>query len=143
MCWVTQHQSRSLQMWKILTNTPSTLTFCLLQKMTSLVWTFHSWQAFNSFVCPLILRTNNRCVESLNISVMSPNVDYLSVIQNDLSWLNNLFMVNFQLISMSTYAKNKQQMCCVTQHQCRSLQIWKILTNTPSTFTFCLLQKND
>ena len=66
---------------------------------------------------------------------------YLSVIQNDLSWLNNLFMVNFQLISMSTYAKNKLQMCCVTQHQSRSLQIWKILTNTPSTFTFCLLQK--
>ena len=97
MCCVTQHQSRSLQMWKILTNTPSTLTFCLLQKMTSLVWTIHSWQAFNSFVCPLMLRTNNRCVESLNISVMSPNVennhkftqyiDYLSITKKScLDW---------------------------------------------------------
>ena len=45
--------------------------------------------SFNSLVCPLILRTNNRCLESLNISVMSPNVenihkftqytDYLSI----------------------------------------------------------------
>ena len=30
--------------------------------------------SFNSLVCPFMLRTNNRCVESLNISVMSPNV---------------------------------------------------------------------
>ena len=111
---------RSLQMWKIFTNTPNTLTFHLLQKMTSLVWTIHSWQAFNSLVCPLMLWTNNRCVESLNISVMSPNVennhkftqytDYLSITKKKLSWLNNLFMVMFQLIRMSSYAKNKLQM---------------------------------
>ena len=75
--------------------------FCLLQKMTGLVWTIHSWQAFNSFVCPLMQRINNRCVESLNISVMSPNVENnhkftqtdLSITKNELSWLNNLFMV--------------------------------------------------
>ena len=30
--------------------------------------------SFNSLVRPLMLRTNNRCVESLNISVMLPNV---------------------------------------------------------------------
>ena len=51
--------------------------------------TIHSWQAFNSLVCPLMLRTNNRCVESINISVMSLNeenihkftqyTDYLSI----------------------------------------------------------------
>ena len=45
--------------------------------------------SFNSLVCLLMLRTNNRCVESLKISVMSPNVenihkftqytDYLSI----------------------------------------------------------------
>ena len=75
MCWVTQRQCRSRQMWKIFTNSPSTLTFYLLQKMTCLDWTIHSWQAFNSLVCTLMLRTNNRCVESLNISVMSPNVE--------------------------------------------------------------------
>ena len=38
---------------------------------------------------------------------------YLSVTKNDLSWLNNLFMVRTQLISMSSYAKNKLQMCSV------------------------------
>ena len=31
----------------------------------------------------------------------------LSVTKNDLSWLNNLVMVRFQLIRMSSYAKNK------------------------------------
>ena len=83
---------------------------------------------------------------------MSPNVDYfhmfthythiLSVVQSDLSWLNNLFMVMFQLIRMSSYAKNKLQMCWVTEHQCRSRQMWKIFTNSPSTqLTFCLLLK--
>ena len=53
-----------------------------------------------------------------------------------LSCLNNLFMVSFQLIRMSSYAKNKQQMCWVTQHQCRSRQIWKIFTNSPRALTF-------
>ena len=151
MCWVTQRQCRSRQMWKIFTNSPSTLTIYLLQKMTCLDWTIHSWQAFNSLVCPLVLITNNRCVESLYISVMSPNVenihkfthytDYLSITKKRLSWLNNLLMVMFQLIRMSSYVKNKLQMCWVTQHQCRSRQMWKIFTNTPSTLTFSPLQK--
>ena len=127
-------------MWKIFTNSHSTLNFYLLQKMTCLDWTIHSWQAFNSLVCPLMLRTNNRCVESLNISVMSPNVenihkftqytDYLSITKKKLSWLNNLFMVMFQFIRMSSYAKNKLQMCWVIQHQSPN---WKIFTNSPST----------
>ena len=151
MCWVTQHQCRSRQMWKIFTNSPSTLTFVCYKKWLCLDWTIYSWQAFNSLVCPLMLRTNNRCVESLNISVevakcgkfsqIHPVHSLLSVTKNDLSWLNNLFMVMFQLIRMSSYAKNKQQMCWVTQHQCRSRQMWKIFTNSPSTLTFCLLQK--
>ena len=34
---------------------------------------------------------------------------FLSVIQNDLSWLNNLFMVNFQLSSMSSYAQKNNR----------------------------------
>ena len=44
-------------------------TFGLLQKMTCLHWKIYSWQGFNSIGCPLMLRTNNRCVQSLNISV--------------------------------------------------------------------------
>ena len=33
-------------------------------------------------------------------------------------------MARFQLISMSSYAKNKEQMCSVTQHQCRRRQMF-------------------
>ena len=32
-------------------------------------------------------------------------------------------MASFQLIRMSSYAKNKLQMCSVTQHQCRRRQM--------------------
>ena len=52
-------------------------------------------------------------------------------------------MVSFQFISMSSYAKNRQQMCCVTQHQCRSRQIWKIFTNSPRALTFVCYKKSD
>ena len=69
MCWVTQYHCRSRRMWNIFTNSPSTLTFCLLQKMTTLAWTIYSWLAFNSLGCPLSQRINYRCVESLDISV--------------------------------------------------------------------------
>ena len=92
MCWVTQHQCRGRQMCKIFIYSPSITHICLLQKMTGLAWTY-------------------------------------------------LFMVSFQLISMSSYAKNKLQMCWVTQHQRRSRQMWKIFTNSPSSTHFCLLQK--
>ena len=92
MCWVTQRQCRSRQMWKIFTISPSTLTFYLLQK-------------------------------------------------NDLSWLNNLFMVSFQLIRMLSYAKNEHQMCWVTQLQCRSRQMWKMFTNSRRALTIVCYQK--
>ena len=93
--------------------------FLSITKMTSLAWTIYSWKAFNSLGSPLLLRTNNRCVASLNISVEVAKCgkfsqihlehSHLSVTKNDLSRLNNLFMVSFQLIRMSSYAKNKQQ----------------------------------
>ena len=51
------------------TNSPSTLTFCLLQNITCVDWTIYSWQGSNSLGCPLMLQTNYRCVQSLNISV--------------------------------------------------------------------------
>ena len=37
--------------------------------MTCLDWTIYSWKGFYLIGCPLLLRTNYRCVESLNISV--------------------------------------------------------------------------
>ena len=65
----------------------------------------------------------------------------VSVTNIDLSWLNNLFVVIFQLIKMSSYAKNKLLMCLFTQHQCRRRQIWAKLSQIHCTLTFYLLQK--
>ena len=81
-----------------------------------------------------MLRTNNRCVQSINISVdvakclenihkFTQFTHFLSVPKNYMSWLNNLFMARFQLNSMSTYVKNKLQIFSVTQHQCRRRQM--------------------
>ena len=57
-------------------------------------------------------------------SQIHPVHSHLYVTKNDLSWLNNLFMVRTQLISMSSYAKNKLQMCSVIQHHSRRRQMW-------------------
>ena len=62
-----------------------------------------------------------KCVENVHKFIQFSN--FLSVTKNDLSWLNNLFMARFQLITMSTYVKSKLQMCSVTQHQCRRRQM--------------------
>ena len=51
------------------TNSPNSLTFCPLQKTTCPDWTIYSRKGFYLIGCPLLLRTNYRCVESLNISV--------------------------------------------------------------------------
>ena len=87
-----------------------------------------SWQSFNSLRCPLMPRTNCRCLQSLNISVNvtkyvenrftnSPSSLTFCPLQKTTcpDW-NNIFMARFQLIRMSTYAKNKLQMSSVTQH---------------------------
>ena len=122
-------------MCKMFTNSSSTLTFCLLQKMACLDRTIYSWQSFNSLGCPLMPRKNYWCVQSLNISVdvakcvekflkFTQYTHFLSLTKNDLSWMIYLFMARFQLIRMSSYAKNKLQMCSVTQHQCRCRQIY-------------------
>ena len=58
-----------------------------------------------------------------NVHKFTQFTHFLSVTKHDLSWLNNLFMARFQLIRMSSYAKNKLQMCSVTQHQCRRRQM--------------------
>ena len=106
-----------------------------VKKTTCPDWTIYSWQGFNSLVCPLMLKTNYRCVQSLNISVdvakCVENVHTLihythfwTVIKKDLSSMNNLFIGKFQLISMSSYPKNRLQMCSVIQHQFRRRQMF-------------------
>ena len=52
-------------------------------------------------------------------SLIQPELSLFVFTKNDLSWLNNLFMARFQLISMSPYAKNKLQMSSVTQSRCK------------------------
>ena len=132
MCSVTQHRCRRRQMCGNVHTLIHYTHFGLLQKMTYLHWTIYLWKGFYLIGCPL--RTNYRCVQSLNISVdvakcvenvhkFTQFTHFLSVTKNDLSWLNNLFMARFQLIKMSSYVKNKLQMCSVTQHQCRWRQI--------------------
>ena len=118
-------------MWKSFTNSHCTLTFCLLQNITCVTWTIYSWQCFNSLGCPLMLSTNCRCFQSFKISAdiakcvytLIHDTHFWTVTKNDLSSLKNLFMARFQLNRMSTYVKNKQQMCSVTQHQCRWRQM--------------------
>ena len=140
-------------MWKTFTNSPSTLNFLSVTKKTCVDWTIYSWQSFNSLGCPLMLKTNYRCVQSLNISVdvakcvenfhkFTQFTHFLSVTKSDLSWLNNLFMERFQLNRMSTYVKNKLQMCSVTQHQCRRRQMFGKCSHISfSSLTFCPLQQ--
>ena len=81
-----------------------------------------------------MVRTNYRCVLSPNFSLdvakcgenfhkFTQYTHFLSVTKNDLSLMDNLFMVMFQLMMMSSYAKNKLQLCSVTQHQCRCCQM--------------------
>ena len=82
---------------------------------------------------------------------MSPNVEnihkfnkythFFPVTKNDSSSQNSLFMVRFQLIWMSCYTKVKLQMCCITQHQCRCRQMWKMFTNSPRALTFVCCKK--
>ena len=102
--------------------------------MNCLHWTIYLWKGFYIIGCPLLLRTNYKCFQSLNISVdiakcmvnvhkFTQFTHFLCVTKNDLSWFNNLFMARFQLIRMSFYAKIKLQMCSVTQHQCRWRQM--------------------
>ena len=130
--------------------------FVRYKKLLVLTWTIYSWQGFNSLVCRLMLKTNYRCVQSLNISVDDAkcmgNVhtlihqvhSLLDWYKKDLSWLNNLFMAKFQLIRMSSYAKNKLQMFSVTQHQCRRRQMCgKCSLIHPVHSPFCPFTKND
>ena len=136
------------------TNSPSSLTFCPLQKKTYPDWTIYSWQGFNSIGCPLVLRTNYRCVQLLNISVdvakcvenVHTSIHYphfWTVTKNYLSSLNNLFMANFQLNIMSSYAKNKLQMCSVTQHQCRRRQMFGKCSQIQPVHSFLSVTKKD
>ena len=112
-----------------------TFTFGLLQKMTCHHWTIYSWQSSNSLGCPLMLKTNYRCVQSLNISVdvakCVENVHYIHpVTLTFVRYKKRLVLIEqsihgkgFYLKGCPLTVKNKPQMCWVTQHQCIRCQI--------------------
>ena len=117
-------------------------------------WTIYSWQSFNSLGCRLMLRTNYRCVQLLNIIVdvtkcvenvhkFTKYIHFLAVAKYCLCWLNNLFMTRFQLNRMSSYAKNKLQMCSVTQHQCRRRQMCGKCSQIHPVHSLFVRYKND
>ena len=91
--------------------------------MTCLPWTIYLWKGLYLIGCPLLLRTNYRCIPSLNFSVDDAkcveNVHKFTMYTHFLSVLILIEQAKFQHTRMSSYAKNKLQMCSVTQHQCR------------------------
>ena len=102
--------------------------FWTVTKTCCLRWTIYSWQRLNSLGCPLMIQTNYRCVQSVNIiGDVYKCVEMFATPPGTLtfclylSWLNNL---NCQLTRMSSYAKNKLPMCSVNQHQCRRRQMF-------------------
>ena len=152
MCWVTQHQCRSRQMWKISQIHPVALTFCLLQK-----WLFLPEQSIHGKVSThkdvlLCSESNYRCVELLNVSVEVAKCGKYSQIHP----VHSLFIYykkwpvlteqsihgKFQLISMSSYAKNKQQMGRVTQHQCNVVKCGKYSQIRPVHWLFVYYKKS-
>ena len=99
-----------------------------------------------------MLRANYRCFETFNICVdiakCVENVQtfilythFWTVTKNDLTWQHNLIMARFQLISMSSYAKNKLQMCSVTQRQCRRRQICRNFSQISPVHSLCVFCK--
>ena len=128
--------------WKMFTNSPSTLTFCpYLSWLNNLFMARFQLNRMSTYVknkqqmcsvTQLQCRRRQMCgkcshsLTSLRVthfcSVVTKKCS-LHPVTHFLSDLNNLFMARFQLIRMSSYAKNKLQMCSVTQHQCRRRQM--------------------
>ena len=96
----------------------STLTLSVTQHM-SVVWLSTIYYElklslmnrflFHARITTDVLSPQHQCRsrQMWKFSHIHPVHWLFSVIQNDLSWLNNLFMINFQLISMSSYAEEQ------------------------------------
>ena len=83
---------------------------------------FHKFTLYTHFY---LLQKMTCLVQGEFVKVSSQHLTDVSVycyIRTSVDW-TILFMV-FQLIRMSSYAKNKLQMCSVTQNQCRRRQMW-------------------
>ena len=136
------------------TNSPRLLTFCPLQKTTCPDWTIYSWQGFNSIGCPLTLTTNYRCVQSTQHQCwrrqMCGKRSQIHPVHSIFVCYKILLVLTeqsihgkFQLISMSSYSKNKLQMCSVTQHQCRRRQMCGKCSQIHPVHSLLSVTKND
>ena len=151
MCSVTQHQCRRRQMCR---NVHKFIRYTHFLSVLILIEQIYSWQTFNSLGCPLMLRTNYRCVQSLNIRVdvakCVENVHTLihythfwTATKKDLSSLNNLFMTKFQLIKMSSYAKTNYR-CVQSLNISVDVAKWVENVHKFTQFTqFLSVTKND
>ena len=113
-------------MCKMFTKSPRTLTFCpFLSWLNNLFMARFQLIRMSSYaknklqMCSVTQHQCGRRQMCGKCSQIHPVHSLFVRYKNDLSWLNNLFVARFQLISMSSYANNKLQMCSVTQHQCR------------------------
>ena len=121
------------------TNSPSSLTICPLQKTTSPNWTIYSWQVFIlNRMCTYVKNKLQICSVTQHQCRRRQMFGKCSQIQFSYTHFLSCYKKRLVLIeqsihgkdsnslSMSSHAKNKLQMCSVTQHLCRWRQIcWK------------------
>ena len=135
MCSVTQHQCRRRQMFGKCSRIQPVHSLFVGYKKNDLSWLNNLFMArfqLNRMftyvknklqMCWVTQHQCIRCQMCGKCSHINSLHSLWIVTKNDLSSQNNLFMAKFQLIRMSSYAKNKLQMCSVTQHQCRRHQM--------------------
>ena len=119
MCTVIHHQCRRRQMCGKSSHIHIHYThFRLLQKMTSLHCTIHSWLGFNSLGSPLMLRTNYICVRSHNIRVDVAKC--MEQIHKFTQYTHFLFTENIACVdwTFSTHLATSIRWCWVTQNIC-------------------------
>ena len=136
MCSVTQHQCRRRKIWGKFSKIHSEHTFCMLQK-NDFSWLNNLFMAMFQLIrmssyaknklqmCSVSQHKCRRREMRVKVSQTHPvHSLFVCYKKNDLSWLTNHFMVIFQLIRLSSYAKNKLKMSSVNHHQCRHRQMW-------------------
>ena len=141
-------------MSKVFTNSPSTLTIVCYKN--DLSWLNYLFMARFQLISmsSMMIKTYFRCVQSINIIVgiakcvqdfhkYTQYTHFLSVTKNDLSWQKNPIMAWFQLITMSSNAKNKLLMCSVNQYHCRHRQMCGKVSQIQPVYSLFVCCKND
>ena len=134
LCSVTQHQCRRCQMCFFFPNLTSTL--CYKRWLELMEQSLHGNISTHEVVLLCNEKTTNVFCHPTS-QLTSPNV--WEIFTNSSSTLT---ILKFQLFRMSSYAKNKLQMCLVTQHHCRRRQMcWKFSQIHPIHLLFICFKK--